>query len=554
MSFNAIPLKDFHNREPELAALRRLATDTMLPGGRNLLLIGGRGIGKTELLKQTCRSLYWDGQDIIPFYYRFRRATLKGPHFARDFLSRFLSQMLAFADPSFIDNPGRPLGELFTFLAGSPLRRLSDLAISVESQLGGRDFPFELISVLSAPSVAAEQMGKRILVALDDFHLAPLLFASSPGDSPGIESVFEDALRSPFCAHVLSGSSDDSLSSVFTDDALLGMAERLYLGPIPEDNAFTMLSSLAEPMGIEVTAECRGLMGALYGNPLYIRGLARSFQQLQRSRVLKKDFWECYTHEVSEGQIAFYWTSVLHSGLEDAAQRRVALELLSRTLESPLAARDLHTTARALGLSEETFRPVLRSLELSGAISSRGGIQPIEDTVFRDYVRCAYLREVEAQPHERVRGQLLERHLADDTEGSFSFELTIPMAPDAELVAAKALDQIWTYTGLEKEEAEKLRLALIEACINAMEHSGSYERKISLAFTVSPERLMITVESPGRPFEPLQRELYTEDAPASGRRRGFGLTIMRKIMDEVKVERTADKTRVTLVKNLHQEE
>jgi len=553
MSFNAIPVKDFHNREPELARIRGLATESTLPGGSNLLLIGARGIGKTELLNQACRALFWEGGDVIPFYYRFRRATLRGPQFARDYLSRFLSQMLAFSEPSFIDYPGRPPRELFTFLAGGPLRRLSDLAIGLESQLGGKDFPFEVISALSAPAIAAEQLGKRILVVLDDFHLASQLFATQPGDSPGIESVFEDALRSPFCAHVLSGATENGLSSIFTDDALLGLAERVYLGPIPEDRAFSMFTSLAESMGITIGAECRPLIATLRGNPLYVRNLVQIFQQFHRVKVSKNDFLECYAYEVSEGQTAFYWASILNAGVADRGHRRAAIELLLRTLERPLDARDLQSAGYSLGFSEEVFKSVLKQLELAGAIESRGSIQPVGDAVFRDVIRAAYMREVEGQMPERIREQLMARYDSGEGDGSFSFKVTIPMTADAELVAASALDQIWTYTGMDKDMAEKLKLALIEACINAAEHSGSYERKIEVAFSVFPDRMMITIESHGRAFEPVQRELYTEETPPEGRRRGFGLTIMQKVMDEVKVERIADKTRVTLIKKLQKE-
>jgi anti-sigma regulatory factor (Ser/Thr protein kinase) len=88
-----------------------------------------------------------------------------------------------------------------------------------------------------------------------------------------------------------------------------------------------------------------------------------------------------------------------------------------------------------------------------------------------------------------------------------------------------------------------------------MEHSGSYEKKIYLKFITSPQRLEIMIESPGRYFSlDSLKESPTEKKMAAGQKRGWGFTLMRKIMDEVRVERVHDRTRVTLVKNIKKSE
>ena len=83
MPFNSIPEKDFLDRGSELTYLRRLPETKSDGLAGNVLLEGARGIGKTELLKQLYRILFREA-GVIPFYYSFRTANLKGSYFARD--------------------------------------------------------------------------------------------------------------------------------------------------------------------------------------------------------------------------------------------------------------------------------------------------------------------------------------------------------------------------------------------------------------------------------------------------------------------------------------
>jgi len=133
--------------------------------------------------------------------------------------------------------------------------------------------------------------------------------------------------------------------------------------------------------------------------------------------------------------------------------------------------------------------------------------------------------------------------------------MVIPMTGQAELVAARAVEQIGRNINLDPDFLQYIQLALIECCINAMEHSGSHERKIHVRCSASARELEIMIETPGRPFSPegLQ-EPSPEQKLAAGQKRGWGLSIMRKILDEVRVERIQDRTRVTLVKKIKKSE
>mgnify|MGYP000253434045 CR=1 FL=1 len=57
-------------------------------------------------------------------------------------------------------------------------------------------------------------------------------------------------------------------------------------------------------------------------------------------------------------------------------------------------------------------------------------------------------------------------------------ELTLPMVPDIEIAAARAAGNLARELGMTSESIDEMAHAMIEACINAREHSGSADRRI----------------------------------------------------------------------------
>jgi serine/threonine-protein kinase RsbW len=553
--FKAIPETDFVNREEELNSLRRL---TGLKDGVpacNVLLEGARGMGKTELLKQFYRAMFWEGTAAVPFYFSLQRATLKAAHFSRDYFTRFIRQYLAYSkkDPSLIVNMGIPMAKLLHMASSLGLHWMIELIEDFQEQSAGGEVYEQLLGAISAPAVTASRSGKPVLVMLDDFHLATQLYEAKPGDSPGLLSLFDGYMKTSLSPHILTGSPEGALNMIFTDDSLRGKVERISVRPLPEDAAFSFFRSQCAKFGVSVLEECLGLMKVLGGNPLYIRNMARAAWKMRRKEVGRRDFWECYSYEVSEGETAFYWSSIFGGFLRDVEQRRVAIELLMYSMDSHCEAKNLGRISRILRTPEQQIKAALDGLQMSGVIHTVGSIQPISDNILQDFIRSLYMKEVEGRAPERVREVLEKRYYPGSSAPASCFEMTIPMTADAELVAARAVEQIGKNISLKPEVITQLQLALIEACLNAMEHSGSYEKKVLLKFTVSPERIEIIIESPGRVFAPEPREAPSiEERLQSGQRRGWGLKLMREIMDEVRVETIEDRTRVILVKNIIQ--
>lgn len=128
------------------------------------------------------------------------------------------------------------------------------------------------------------------------------------------------------------------------------------------------------------------------------------------------------------------------------------------------------------------------------------------------------------------------------------FEMTIPMVSETELVAAKAVEQMAESMDFDAGETGRIKMALVEACINAFEHSGLEEGKVRLSFTIERSSLMIRVENKGRKFAP--QRVAGAEAKTEMSKRGWGLNLIRELMDDVEFERVDDGVRLVMVKHL----
>ena len=115
--------------------------------------------------------------------------------------------------------------------------------------------------------------------------------------------------------------------------------------------------------------------------------------------------------------------------------------------------------------------------------------------------------------------------------------LHLPMVPNVELVAAKAVETIGSALGMHQSHVEATSVAVVEACLNAMEHGGG---EMVVRLTSENEdgrpRLRIEVEDHGRGFDPA-RASATNPSRVLGcaSKRGWGLTLIRELMDEVQI-------------------
>lgn len=554
MPFRGLSRKQFADRENELSILRRLAESGTGPVCRNVILDGPYGIGKTELLKQLYGELFHQSKEVVPFYYAFQRATLEPAAFARDFVSAFVRQYLGFVrkDPGIVENAALPLKAWWPLCARLGFHWLVDLAEAIASLPADAGAHEWIRAALSVPAVSARQGSAPVLVLLDDFQLVEDLGRGPGAEGRPLWTLFAPPLGADMTPHVLAVSPQGALEAVFGDSAFRGTAERFTLLPLPEDRAFAFFQDLCSRLDLQVAEEIVGVMGHLGGNPRYIRQMATGLWRMQKHEVRRQDFWECYAYEVAEGQVAFYWSALLGGMRDDPQLWRLTLEILHQGLEHPAAHRDLDRLALGFDRPLPEIRNLLRTLGALGVIQRGAGFAPLADPVFQDFVRARYMQDIEGRDPDQIRSTLQWEHRLEAAQTGF--EMTIPMDTDAELVAARAIEQLCRNIRLETDVVSQIQLALIEACLNAKEHSGSYEKKMNLRCNIEPARVEIAVESPGKPFSAgAGGDPTVEEKLGSDHKRGWGLKLMRELMDEVRVETVGHRTRVILVKQLPQE-
>lgn len=131
--------------------------------------------------------------------------------------------------------------------------------------------------------------------------------------------------------------------------------------------------------------------------------------------------------------------------------------------------------------------------------------------------------------------------------------LALPMVPEMEIEASKTATAIAESIRMSPDRIDEVRMAVVEACINALEHSRSRDRELFVTFEVlgegDPERLRITVRDTGIGFAPENVDEPTiEKKLNSSRKRGWGLKIIRGLMDEVEIRSGAGGTTVVMSK------
>jgi len=140
-----------------------------------------------------------------------------------------------------------------------------------------------------------------------------------------------------------------------------------------------------------------------------------------------------------------------------------------------------------------------------------------------------------------------------DSSSANEFLIVLPMGEDNELVAANTVEHIARRLNFRQEAINQIKTAIVEACINASEHSLSPDRKIYQRFRVESDRLVITISSRG--ISPAS--VGTHSAANAGRsetdydsdeRRGWGLKLIRTLMDEVEFEHVDEGTSLRMTK------
>lgn len=137
--------------------------------------------------------------------------------------------------------------------------------------------------------------------------------------------------------------------------------------------------------------------------------------------------------------------------------------------------------------------------------------------------------------------------------GSRDVSLTIPVAPEMEIVATAQAAALGEYIGMSGDKIDEVKLALVEACINSFEHAETRDERLHLTFRVGQEDgaawLEVEVLDQGKGFDHARIEPPTPEQTFLGKRkRGWGLQIIKSLMDAVQISSGEWGTRIVMRK------
>lgn len=105
------------------------------------------------------------------------------------------------------------------------------------------------------------------------------------------------------------------------------------------------------------------------------------------------------------------------------------------------------------------------------------------------------------------------------------------------------IEEIATKAGLDDSQCYAVQLAVDEAASNIIEHAyrDVEDGTIELSIEHSNDKLVIIVHDEGKAFDPENVKRYDLEVPLEDmQERGAGLHLIKKIMDEVEFEFSAD--------------
>ena len=134
--------------------------------------------------------------------------------------------------------------------------------------------------------------------------------------------------------------------------------------------------------------------------------------------------------------------------------------------------------------------------------------------------------------------------------------ITLRMAPEMEIEACEKASAVAESMRMSPDKIDEVKMAVIEACLNACEHSQAPRQEIEMSFAVlgerEPEKLQITVRDAGVGFVATEgygkKGILLEDGKGLLSKRGWGLQIIEGLMDEVQIESGASGTTVIMLK------
>jgi serine phosphatase RsbU (regulator of sigma subunit)/anti-sigma regulatory factor (Ser/Thr protein kinase) len=146
------------------------------------------------------------------------------------------------------------------------------------------------------------------------------------------------------------------------------------------------------------------------------------------------------------------------------------------------------------------------------------------------------------------------RDVSASRNGRVLADFELPSEPGNERRVIERVESAIADLGLQPTRVERLKTAVAEATMNAMEHGNEYcaDRPVSIRVLLSTDRVRVQVTDHGDAGELPEPETPDIQAKLEGRQtaRGWGLFLIEKMVDEARVTSEAGKHTVELTLRL----
>lgn len=126
-------------------------------------------------------------------------------------------------------------------------------------------------------------------------------------------------------------------------------------------------------------------------------------------------------------------------------------------------------------------------------------------------------------------------------------ELELPNKPEFISLARLAVSSLANMIGFSIDEIEDIKVALSEACTNAMQYGCKNQKSYTTTFEIGPDFLSVCVRDTGDLWD---IDAVKEPSLKGDQVGGFGLYIIRTLMDEMDITSQESGTTLTMKKLL----
>lgn len=414
----------FTDREEELAFLMEWADMVARKVEKSIALVSPRRYGKTAVLERFYNRLFWERDDVMPFYYELGERELWLREFARDYYLSFLQQFLAYRlkDAAVAFDDTLDLEQLYQLAVAAGEERVQRALDSLPARENSR-WMHDLFDVAQKmPHAYASATGLSIIVMFDEFQrLDQVLYYDQEltRKCHPYTGSYSSVVESTWAPMLIAGSQVTMLSRRALGGAMAGRVGRVMLDLMPLDGGAELARKLARQQGFDLPLELAYTISRLTrGHPYYIWCLFRSRMpdpDLSSEAGIKA----VLTFEVEDplGRINEFWRDHFQENMDainEVNAKRMVL-FLTRTHDRAWRTQEI-VEALGLQLSQAEADERLSALVWGDIITpaaSHGYYSGLKDAVLARVLLALYGPQMEEISMEEALAQVEQEIAAD---------------------------------------------------------------------------------------------------------------------------------------------